>query len=88
MGVKTFRPTTPSLRGTIGSTFEELTTDRPEKSLLEFLPQSGGRNADGHMTSRHRGGGHKRMYRKVDFLRRDKAGVAANVLTIEYDPNR
>src|SRR3989338_2055521 len=88
MGVKTYRPTTPSLRGTVGSTFEELTTDRPDKSLLEFLPQSGGRNAEGHMTSRHRGGGHKRMYRKVDFRGRDKADVAAKVLTIEYDPNR
>ena len=88
MGVKTYRPTTPSRRWMSGSTFEELTTDHPEKSLVEFLPQSGGRNAHGHMTSRHRGGGHKRLYRKIDFVRRDKAGMPASVLTIEYDPNR
>ncbi len=71
-----------------GSTFEEITADRPEKSLVEPLPRSGGRNAHGHITSRFRGGGHKRMYRRIDFFRRDKLGVPANVLTIEYDPNR
>ena len=88
MGIKTYRPTTPSRRWMTGSTFEELTTDRPEKSLMEYLPQSGGRNADGHITSRFRGGGHRRMYRRIDFLRRDKAGMPAKVLSIEYDPNR
>ena len=88
MGVKTYRPYTPSRRGMTGSTFEELTTDRPEKSLLEYIPRSGGRNADGHMTARHRGGGHKRMYRRVDFFRHDKAGQPATVQTVEYDPNR
>ena len=88
MGVKTYRPYTPSRRHMSGSTFEELTTDKPYKPLLEYIARSGGRNAHGHMTSRHRGGGHKRMYRKIDFFRRDKEGVAAKVLTIEYDPNR
>ena len=88
MGVKTYRPYTPSRRWLTGSTFEELTTDRPEKSLLEYIPRSGGRNAHGHMTSRHRGGGHRRMYRRIDFFRHDKAGLPAKVLSIEYDPNR
>jgi large subunit ribosomal protein L2 len=69
------------------STFEEITTSKPEKSLLEPIKKSGGRNNTGRVTSRHRGGGHKRMYRKIDF-KRNKHGVAATVMTIEYDPNR
>ena len=88
MGVKTYRPMTPGRRWLVGSTFEEITTDKPQKSLLEYLPRSGGRNAHGHITMHHRGGGHKRMYRRIDFFRHDKAGMAAQVLTIEYDPNR
>jgi large subunit ribosomal protein L2 len=69
------------------STFEEITTDCPEKSLLQPLKRTGGRNATGRLTVRHRGGGHKRMYRVVDF-KRDKDGIPAKVATIEYDPNR
>ena len=68
--------------------FAEVTTNRPQKSLLTPLPHTGGRNAHGHVTSRFRGGGHKRLYRRIDFYRRDKAGVSATVRTIEYDPNR
>jgi large subunit ribosomal protein L2 len=67
--------------------FEELTTDRPERSLLERLQPAKGRNNHGHITSRHRGGGHARLYRKIDF-KRDKIGVPGTVRTIEYDPNR
>jgi len=69
------------------SDFKEITTDKPEKSLLEPLKRKSGRNADGRITVRHRGGGHKKMYRKIDF-KRDKDGVPAKVATIEYDPNR
>ena len=88
MGVKKFKPTTPGQRFLVNSDFSELTTDKPEKSLLAPLKGTGGRNNYGHITSRFRGGGHKRMYRIIDFYRRDKAGVNAEVLTIEYDPNR
>jgi large subunit ribosomal protein L2 len=87
MGIKTFKPTTPSLRFTSVSTFEEITKSKPERSLLESLPKSGGRNNLGKVTSRHRGGGHKRRYRIIDF-KRDKDGVPAKVAAIEYDPNR
>ena len=88
MGVKTHRPTTPSMRYQITSDFAELTRSKPEKQLLAPIGRSGGRNADGHATSRFRGGGHKRMYRRIDFYRRDKAGMEAKVLSVEYDPNR
>jgi large subunit ribosomal protein L2 len=70
------------------SDFAEVTTDRPEKSLLETQKRSGGRNNRGRITSRFRGGGHKRRYRVIDFRRRDKEGVPAKVATVEYDPNR
>ncbi|MGH7198483.1 MAG: 50S ribosomal protein L2 [Candidatus Omnitrophota bacterium] len=89
MGIKTFRPVTPSLRWTAISDFSELSPrhKRPEKSLVEALRRSGGRNSYGRMTSRRRGGGHKRLYRIIDF-KRDKRGVTGKVIAIEYDPNR
>ncbi len=68
--------------------FEELTTDRPQKNLLSPMRKTGGRNAHGHLTSRFMGGGHKQMYRTVDFYRHDKAGIQATVVSVEYDPNR
>ncbi|HXF49332.1 MAG TPA: 50S ribosomal protein L2 [Verrucomicrobiae bacterium] len=88
MGVKSYKPTTPGIRFKTAYTFEELTKGRPEKSLLESLRKSGGRNNSGRVTSRYLGGGHRQAYRKVDFLRRDKAGIPARVSAIEYDPNR
>jgi len=88
MPVRTFRPTTPGRRDMTVSDFAELTRGKPERSLLGGrLNKSGGRNADGHVTSWHRGGGHKRRYRVIDF-RRDKTGIPARVAAIEYDPNR
>ena len=87
MGVKKFKPTSNGRRFMTGSDFAEVTTDRPERSLLEPLTKSGGRNNRGRITVRHRGGGHKRRYRRIDF-RRDKDGVPGRVATIEYDPNR
>ncbi len=87
MPVRKRRPVTPASRFYSVSSFDEITKDKPEKSLLAPLKKSGGRNSEGHITSRHRGGGHKRRYRLVDF-RRDKAGVPARVASIEYDPNR
>jgi len=87
MSVKRFRPVTPTLRGTIKPTFEEITTNKPEKSLLEKRKKHAGRNNHGEITVRHRGGGTKRLYRKIDF-KRNKDGIPATVKTIEYDPNR
>lgn len=87
MAVKKYRPTTPSLRYKTVPSFKEITRGKPEKSLLRPIKSSGGRNNQGRMTVRHRGGGHKRMYRVIDF-RRDKRGVPARVAAIEYDPNR
>jgi large subunit ribosomal protein L2 len=87
MGIKRFKPTTPGRRFAIGYTFEEITRDEPEKSLVVSLPRHAGRNNQGRITTRHRGGGHKRLYRLVDF-KRDKDGVPARVAAIEYDPNR
>ncbi len=87
MGVKKFKPTSPALRQMTVSTFEEITKVEPEKSLLETLTKTGGRNAHGKITTRHRGGGAKRKYRIIDF-KRDKDGINANVASIEYDPNR
>ena len=89
MGIRTFRPFTPSLRWTMTSDFSELSPrhKKPEKKLMENLRGSGGRNVYGRVTSRHRGGGHKRNYRLIDF-RRDKFGAAGKVTAIEYDPNR
>ncbi len=87
MAVKKFVPTSPGRRFMTVSDFAEITTDKPEKSLLYPLPKKAGRNCKGTITVRHQGGGHKRQYRKIDF-RRDKDGIAARVATIEYDPNR
>ena len=87
MGIKTYRPSTSSLRQKTGLTFEELTTRRPHKPLVKSLSKSGGRNSRGHISVRRRGGGHKRLYRIIDF-KRDKIGVPGVVDTIEYDPNR
>ncbi len=87
MGIKKFKPTSPGRRGMTGYTFEEITRSKPEKSLLRPLRRKAGRNAYGRITVRHRGGGHARRYRVIDF-RRDKFGVPARVASIEYDPNR
>lgn len=87
MGVKKYKPVTPSLRGMTGSTFEEITKTKPERSLIKPLRKSGGRNMYGRITVRHRGGGHKRHIRIVDF-KRNKYGIPAKVSAIEYDPNR
>lgn len=87
MAVKTYKPTSPGRRGMTVSDFSEITTDKPEKSLLAPLHKKGGRNNQGRITVRHQGGGHKRQYRIIDF-KRDKDGVPGRVATIEYDPNR
>jgi large subunit ribosomal protein L2 len=87
MPVKKFNPITPGTRTRVANSFEELTTDKPEKSLLSKLKKSGGRNNEGHRTVRNRGGGHKRRYRVIDF-KRNKDNVPATVKSIEYDPNR
>jgi large subunit ribosomal protein L2 len=87
MAIKVYKPTSPGRRGMSVSTFEEITRDRPERSLLRPLTKSAGRNVRGKVTVRHRGGGHKRQYRVIDF-RRDKIGVPGRVDAIEYDPNR
>ena len=87
MGIRKYNPTTPGLRGMTVSTFEEITTDTPEKSLTETLKKHSGRNSRGKITVRHRGGGYRPKYRIIDF-KRDKDGVPGKVATIEYDPNR
>lgn len=87
MPIKVYKPTSAGRRGMTGHTFEEITTSRPERSLTEPLRKRGGRNNAGRVTVRHRGGGHKRRYRLIDF-KRDKFDTPAKVLTIEYDPNR
>lgn len=87
MAYKSFKPYTPGRRQMTVSTFEEITTDKPEKSLLAPVHNHGGRNGSGKMTVRHQGGGHKRQYRIIDF-KRMKDNVPATVATIEYDPNR
>lgn len=87
MAVKTYKPTTPSRRHMVGADFSDLTKKKPEKSLLVPLKKSGGRNNHGHITSRHRGGGHKQMLRLVDF-KRNRRDASARVTAIEYDPNR
>jgi len=88
MAVKKFRPYTPTRRFMTVSDFSEITKTKPEKSLTEPLVKTGGRNNQGRITVRFRGGGHKRLYRIIDFKRRDKAGIPARVAAIEYDPNR
>ncbi|MEE8385897.1 MAG: 50S ribosomal protein L2, partial [Dehalococcoidia bacterium] len=87
MGIKQFKPTSPGRRGASGPTFEEITRSRPEKSLLRTKKRTGGRNNQGRLTVRHRGGGAKRQLRVIDF-KRDKFGVPGRVASIEYDPNR
>ena len=87
MGIKQFRPTTPSRRGMTVSTFEEITKTKPEKSLTTSLKKNAGRNSYGRITVRHQGGGSRRKYRIIDFKRR-KVDVPATVVSIEYDPNR
>lgn len=87
MGIKKYVPITPGRRFMTGYTFEEITKEEPEKSLTKGKAKTGGRNCYGRITVRHRGGGHKRRYRIIDF-RRDKFGVPARVIAIEYDPNR
>ncbi|MGO1835037.1 MAG: 50S ribosomal protein L2, partial [Actinomycetaceae bacterium] len=88
MGIRKYKPTTPGRRGSSVADFVEITRSTPEKSLLRPLSNSGGRNSSGKITTRHKGGGHKRAYRVVDFRRHDKDGVPATVAHIEYDPNR
>ncbi|MGH7584346.1 MAG: 50S ribosomal protein L2, partial [Gemmatimonadales bacterium] len=87
MPIRQFRPMSAGTRFRSVSGFDEITRSTPEKSLLEPIRSSGGRNNQGHVTSRYIGGGHKRMYRRVDF-KRNKHGIPARVLEIEYDPNR
>ena len=87
MPIKIFKPTSAGRRGMSGQTFEEITRSRPEPSLTKGVRKRAGRNQRGKITVRHRGGGHKRRYREIDF-RREKHGVPARVASIEYDPNR
>ena len=87
MPITKYKPTTPGRRGMSSLTFEEITTNKPEKSLVVPLKSKGGRNNNGRITTRHQGGGHKRSYRLIDF-KRNKDGIPAKVATIEYDPNR
>ncbi|MCH8051385.1 MAG: 50S ribosomal protein L2 [Chloroflexi bacterium] len=87
MAVKQYKPTSPGRRGATGYTFEEITRRKPEKSLTFGKKQNAGRNNRGRITVRHRGGGHKRRYRIIDF-KRDKHGIPAKVASVEYDPNR
>ncbi|MBQ1447884.1 MAG: 50S ribosomal protein L2 [Erysipelotrichaceae bacterium] len=87
MAIKTYKPTTPGRRGMTGLTFEEITKSKPEKSLTVSFSKSGGRNNTGKITTRHHGGGHKQLYRIIDF-KRNKDDIPATVKAIEYDPNR
>ena len=87
MAIKSFKPYSAGRRFMTVASFEEITTDKPEKSLVERLKKNGGRNQQGRLTVRHQGGGHKRLYRIIDF-KRTKDGIPAKVATIEYDPNR
>jgi large subunit ribosomal protein L2 len=87
MAIRRVKPTSPGRRFQAYSSFEEITKTKPEKQLLKVIKKSGGRNAKGRITCRHRGGGHKRHYRIIDF-KRDKIGIPAKVASIEYDPNR
>src|SRR6266508_4347262 len=87
MAIRKYKPTTPGRRGMSGSDFAEVGKTGPQKALTGPMKKRAGRNAQGRITARHQGGGHKRTYRVIDF-RRDKDGVPARVATIEYDPNR
>ncbi|WP_182354901.1 50S ribosomal protein L2 [Flaviflexus huanghaiensis] len=88
MAIRKYKPTTPGRRGSSVADFAEVTRSEPEKSLVRPLHKTGGRNSTGRITTRHKGGGHKRQYRVIDFRRHDKDGVPATVAHIEYDPNR
>src|SRR5699024_12238391 len=88
MAIRKHRPVTPGQRGSSVADFQQITRNAPEKSLLRPLSKSGGRNNLGRITSRHRGGGHKRQYRLVDLRRHDKDAIQAKDAEIEYDPNR
>ena len=88
MAIRKYKPTTPGRRGSSVADFVEVTRSEPEKSLVRPLSKTGGRNNNGRVTTRHKGGGHKRAYRVIDFRRHDKDGVPAKVAHIEYDPNR
>jgi len=87
MALKSYKPTSPGRRHTVGSSFDELSPGRPEKTLVRGMTKTGGRNNTGRITSWQRGGGHKRLFRSIDF-KRDKTGIPAKVASIEYDPNR
>jgi large subunit ribosomal protein L2 len=87
MSIRNYQPYTPGTRNRSVSNFNDLSKIKPEKSLTSWIHQSKGRNNRGIITSRHRGGGHKKLYRKIDF-KRNKIGIAGKVVTIEYDPNR
>src|ERR1700752_5189346 len=87
MALKKYKPVTAGTRWRIGNAFAELTSDAPEKSLVEKVKSTGGRNAQGRRSMRYIGGGHKKMFRVIDF-RRDKKNINATVVSIEYDPNR
>ena len=87
MGLKKYKPTSPGRRFVTTDDFEDITKSEPEKSLVEPIHKTGGRNNNGRITTRHKGGGHKRRYRTIDF-QRQKDGVPAKVAAIEYDPNR
>ena|ERR671918_273112 len=87
MGIRQFKPVTSGTRFRMVSDFSEITKTEPERALVEPIKKTGGRNNKGHITTRWRGGGHKRLYRRIDF-RRDKAGIPARVTAVEYDPNR
>jgi len=87
MPLRNYRPTSPGLRQMTRSTFEEVTTSEPHKPLTESMVRKAGRNAQGKLTVRHQGAGHKRLYRLIDW-KRDKVGVPATIATVEYDPNR
>src|SRR5258708_31498035 len=88
MGIRKYKPTTPGRRGASVSDFAEITRDHPDKSLVRPLHGKAGRNAHGRITTRHKRGGHKRAYRRIDFRRNDKDGVNAKVAHIEHDPTR
>ncbi len=87
MPIKVYKPTSPGRRGMTVTSFEDITRTKPERSLLRPVRKKAGRNVQGRITVRHRGGGHKRRYRMIDF-KRDKFGIPARVDSIEYDPNR
>src|SRR2546428_13206353 len=87
MPLKKYKPTTPGRRFMSVSGFDEVTKERPEKALLRSLKTDAGRNAQGKITVRHQGGGHRKLYRLIDF-RRDKRGISSTVAAVEYDPNR